>query len=46
MVEVVDEMRQKIDSQHTKLFEGVIDLLETLYKVVKEVRFVVTNMPT
>ena len=37
MVEFVDEMCQKIEKQYTNIFEGVIDLLQTLCSAVKEV---------
>ena len=46
MVEVDDETRKKIDSRHIELFEGITDLLQTLCKVVKEVRVVVSTRPS
>ena len=41
ITEVANEMRQMIDSRHTELFEGIIDLHQTLCKAMKEVIFMV-----
>ena len=43
MVEVDDETHQNIEKQHTKLFQGVIGMLQTLCKVVKDVRVKVSK---
>ena len=47
MAKFVDETRQKMDNIHTQnIFKGVIGLLKTLCKEVKEVRVTVSTRPT
>ena len=46
MDKVGDETCQNIDNRHSDLFEGVTNLLQTLYKFMKEVRVTVSNRTT
>ena len=46
MFEVDDEKKQNIDNHHTELFQGVIDMLQTLCKVVKDIRVVASKKET
>ena len=43
MVEVDDGTHQNIENQHSELFQGVIDMLQTLCKVGKYVRVKVSK---
>ena len=43
MDEVANEMHQKIKNWRIELFKGVTDLLQSIYKDVKEVRVVFSN---
>ena len=46
MAGVIEETCQKIDNWHTELFGGVIDLLQTLCKAMKDVRVMVNKKVT
>ena len=43
MVKLANETRQHIDKRHTEIFEGVTDLLQSIFKDVKEVGVVFSN---
>ena len=43
MFEVDNETNRNIDNHHTELFQGVIDMLQTLCKVVKDIRVKVSR---